>query len=182
MLYDNYNEDDEEKWQVRYDIMYVEELIMHDLNQRQMAFCEGYVAHGDGRRALLEAGYSGKGVDVSLRRLLSDPAINRYIDELRQPMRDAMQQAIVDRANDLHQSVLSSIDKQIILSQIARGEITESMLYRAEWVPGLTKISDRIAAIKLLAQMHGDLEPQGEQSRGITIIWPESLRDKDADR
>lgn len=152
-----------------------------DLNNRQRAFCEAYALHGDAKRAMLEAGYSERVASTTQRKLLDDPDIQAYLTELRQPMKDAMHQAYLDKADVVREQVLSSIEKQVILSKIARGEITESMMYRGEWVPGLTKISDRISAIKLLAQMHGDLDPHQSTDNRLTIIWPESLRDKDAD-
>lgn len=151
-----------------------------DLSNRQRAFCEAYALHGDAKRAMLEAGYSERLAATTQRRLLDDPDVQAYLEELRQPLRDAMHQAYLDRAATIRDQVLSSLEKQVILSQIARGEITEAAMYRGEWRDGLSRISDRIAAIKLLAQMHGDLEAQQTDNR-LTIIWPESLRDKDAD-
>lgn len=151
-----------------------------DLSNRQRAFCEAYALHGDAKRAMLEAGYSERLAATTQRRLLDDPDVQAYLEELRQPLRDAMHQAYLDRATTIRDQVLSSLEKQVILSQIARGEITEAAMYRGEWRDGLSRISDRIAAIKLLAQMHGDLEAQQTDNR-LTIIWPESLRDKDAD-
>src|SRR5574343_683949 len=151
-----------------------------DLSNRQRAFCEAYALHGDAKRAMLEAGYSERLAATTQRRLLDDPDVQAYLEELRQPLRDAMHEASLDRATTIRDQVLSSVEKEVILSQIARGEITEAARYRGEWRDGLSRISDRIAAIKLLAQMHGALEAQQTDSR-LTIIWPESLRDKDAD-
>lgn len=123
-----------------------------NLNDKQIAFCENYVASLNATQAAIDAGYSEKTARQQGSRLLTNVYIKAFIDELMQELEDQR----IAKADEVLQ----------FLTAAMRGEVKDSF----DLDPSL---QDRMKAAELLGKRHklftdkheieGKLEP-------VTII------------
>lgn len=140
------------------------------LTEKQRIFAEHYALTQNGAESLRVAGYGRYQI---LEGVLGSPVVQAYIKSLRVPMQRAMEVTLAQVDPEDTAKIMGFVEKQIILSQIARGAISENTDF------GTTaKVSDRINAIKLLAQMHGELEAR-VQKHEMTLVWPASMAKPD---
>lgn len=98
------------------------------LNTRQKKFAEYYAQSGNTVRSAIKAGYSEAYANAQAYKLLENVGVSEYIKELTEKLKD--------------ERILSAKDRQVILSDIAKGEDYEP--------------SDRIKAIDTLNKMTGE--------------------------
>lgn len=108
------------------------------LTAKQKKFAELFVQYGNASKAATEAGYSAKYANTNASKLLQNTTIQKYIDQL--------------MADDEQRRIMDATEAVQLLTSIARGEVTETVvvgtpagLRETEKEPG---IKDRIAATK----------------------------------
>jgi len=89
---------------------------MRLLTRKQEQFCLKYLEMGNGAEAVKQAGYSPKWVSRHLRDLLASPRIQARLKELKEKV-----------GSDESLGVMSTQERKIRLSQIARAAITDFM-------------------------------------------------------
>ena len=97
------------------------------LKDKQKKFAEYYAESGSIYHSAIKAGYSENYARTGAAKMLENVSIAEYISQLQQETRDAR--------------ILSAVERQVILSDIARG---------------YTEPQDRIKAIDVLNKMTGE--------------------------
>jgi phage terminase small subunit len=165
------------------------------LNHRRQTFCEEYLKDLNGHQSAVRAGYSKHTASVQAARLLAEPEVKTYIQELR---------------NEVKKRNLIDVDELVqILANVARCDIaeyydTEGNLKDMEDIPkehraaldsidvsdifegrnkiGVTKrvrFVNRLTAIELLMKHLGAFEKDNtQQATNVTLFkLPENGRD-----
>ena len=138
---------------------------MKQLNTKQEKFLLEYIQHGNQFRAYMSAYQcSEDAARVSASRLLADETVRARLAEL--------------QAAATSEKILTATETKELLSTVARGEATDSVITpKGEVISKPVSVRDRISAATLLSKLNGWLTNKSEVdlSIGLPVIIKDDL-------
>jgi phage terminase small subunit len=115
------------------------------LTDRQRKFCENLNRGMSATDAAKDAGYSPKWAGHDAAKILKNPQVAAYLDDLRTESRD--------------ESIADGTERRKLLTELMRGNTDAPFVTGIGLVDGKPDHGSRIKAAELLAKMDGDLAP-----------------------
>jgi phage terminase small subunit len=150
---------------------------MRDCDPKELKFIDGYLEHGVGSKAVIDAGYSATGASVTANRLLKRPHIAAKIARRRQvtEKKSALSaEKIFDALNNLVDfdigQCFGADGKLLPIKEIpleARKALSAIDLSKPG---GSIKASSRLGAIELSAKLLGMVKQEQVQQQAVQII------------
>ena len=140
---------------------------MKRINPKQETFLAEYIQHGNQQRAYQAAygaGVSDAAARANASRLLADETVRARLAEL--------------QAAATSEKILTATETKELLSTVARGEATDSVITpKGEVISKPVSVRDRISAATLLSKLNGWLTNKSEVdlSIGLPVIIKDDL-------
>ena len=120
-----------------------------NLNARQKAFCEYYVASGNATDAAIKAGYSESYAKDRIHTLMKNVGISRYIDELMQKLESKRIASAEEVLQNLTAMMRGEIQEEVVVVEGEGDGVSSARIIKKQ-----VSAKERIKAAELLGKRH----------------------------